>query len=150
MKLIKAEHDDAQTLWEMQREAFSELLEKYRDYETSPAAETLERMLQRLSDGSCFYFIIADGKKVGALRVITKDNRKRLSPIFIMKQYRGKGLAQEAIRLAEQIHGEHDWELSTILQEQGNCHLYEKLGYRRTGKIERINERMDIVYYEKD
>ena len=38
----------------------------------------------------------------------------------------------------------------TILQEEGNCYLYEKLGYKRTCKIENINERMDIVYYEKN
>ena len=40
--------------------------------------------------------------------------------------------------------------LDTILQEEGNGYLYEKLGYKRTGKIENINERMDIVYYEKN
>ena len=28
--------------------------------------------------------------------------------------------------------------------------LYEKLGYIRTGVVENINERMDIVYYEKN
>ncbi|WP_342426684.1 GNAT family acetyltransferase [Paenibacillus sp. FSL L8-0158] len=41
------------------------------------------------------------------------------------------------------------WELDTILQEQGNCHLYEKLGYKRTDKINVINDRMTIVFYEK-
>ena len=51
---------------------------------------------------------------------------------------------------AEQIHGPRHWSLDTILQEPGNLHLYEKKGYRRTGQIERINDRMDIVFYEKD
>jgi hypothetical protein len=41
------------------------------------------------------------------------------------------------------------WELNTILEETGNCRLYEKLGYRRTGEYERINERMTLVYYRK-
>lgn len=41
------------------------------------------------------------------------------------------------------------WELDTILQEQGNCYLYEKLGYRRTGEIKQINDEMTIVSYEK-
>ena len=40
--------------------------------------------------------------------------------------------------------------LDTILQEKGNIHLYEKLGYKRTGKIERISYLMDIVYFEKN
>ena len=51
---------------------------------------------------------------------------------------------------AERIHGADNWSLDTILQENGNLHLYEKLGYHRTGKIEKINDRMDIVYYEKN
>ena len=38
----------------------------------------------------------------------------------------------------------------TILQEKGNLHLYEKLGYRQTGKTEKISDLMDIVYYEKN
>ena len=37
----------------------------------------------------------------------------------------------------------------TILSEPGNCHLYEKMGYHQTGKVEHINDRMDIVFYEK-
>jgi hypothetical protein len=41
------------------------------------------------------------------------------------------------------------WELDTILQEKGLCHLYEKLGYRKTGKTEEIKEGMTIVFYEK-
>ena len=41
------------------------------------------------------------------------------------------------------------WKLDTILQEKGNCHLYEKLGYHQTGKIYHKNDVLDIVYYEK-
>lgn len=149
-ELKRAGAQDAQIIWQMQREAFSELFEKYQDYETSPATEKLERTQQRLTDGSFFYYIIADGEKVGAIRIVQHDNCKRLSPIFIMKQHRGKKYAQAAIKLAMQIHGEHNWELETILQENENCHLYEKLGFIRTGRIDRINERMDLVYYKID
>ena len=149
-ELKRAGAQDAQIIWQMQREAFSELFEKYQDYETSPATEKLERTRQRLTDGSFFYYIIADGEKVGAIRIVQQDNCKRLSPIFIMKQHRGKKYAQAAIKLAMQIHGEHNWALETILQEDGNCRLYERLGYKRTGRTEKINEYMDLVYYEKD
>ena len=150
VELIRAGIDDAQELWQMQKTAFAELLERYRDYETNPASEPLERTVQRLCDASSFYFIVSGGEKVGAVRVVEGGERKRISPIFIMPQHRRKGLAQQAIRIVEQLHGEHNWELSTILQETGNCRLYEKLGYRRTGQVQRINERMDLVFYEKD
>ena len=61
------------------------------------------------------------------MRVIDhkEEKYKFLSPIFIMKEFRGRGYAQQAMQLAEEIHGSSRWELDTILQEKGNCHLYE-------------------------
>lgn len=91
--------------------------------------------------------------KVGAIRVIDKSEEgkaKRISPIFIMKEYRNRGIAQKAMQLAEEIHGCFGWELDTILQEKGNCHLYEKMGYYQTGKTEKINDNMTLVFYKKD
>ena len=67
-----------------------------------------------------------------------------------MQEYRNKGYAQAAMTAAEHIYGPDNWSLDTILQEKGNLHLYEKMGYHQTGQIEKINEQMDIVYYEKD
>lgn len=150
MELVRIKPEQAEQLWAMQVEAFSELLEKYKDYDTNPANEKADRIIARLTDGSFYYFITVDGEKVGAVRVVVNSDNKRISPIFIMKPHRGKGYAKQAIRLAEEIHGGHGWALETILQEQENCCLYEKLGYVRTGRVERINERMDLVYYEKD
>ncbi|MDY5807518.1 MAG: hypothetical protein SPM04_08260 [Lachnospira sp.] len=60
-----------------------------------------------------------------------------------------EGIAQRAIELAEEIHGSSDWELVTILQEEGNCHLYEKMGYHQTGETVVVNERMTLVVYIK-
>ncbi len=77
-------------------------------------------------------------------------SRKRISPVFIMKEYRNKGYAQSAIIEVEHIHGYDNWKLETILQETGNCYLYEKLGYRKTGQMKTINDKMTIVYYEKN
>ena len=82
-----------------------------------------------------YYFIEANGIIVGAIRVIDKQEEgkaKRISPIFIMEEYRNKGYAQKALQLVEEIHGNSDWELDTILQEKGNCYLYEKMGYHQT------------------
>ena len=67
-----------------------------------------------------------------------------------MKEFRGRGYAQKAIQLAEEIHGSSRWELDTILQEKGNCHLYEKMGYYQTGETRVINERMTLIFYKKD
>ena len=60
-----------------------------------------------------------------------------------------QGIAQEAIKICEEIHGKNNWELSTILQEKGNCYLYEKLGYSSTGKTQVINDRLTLIFYKK-
>ncbi|MBO6197370.1 MAG: GNAT family N-acetyltransferase [Butyrivibrio sp.] len=137
----------------MQVDAFKGLLAKYHDHDMSPAAESYERIMQKFDfKGTTYYFIVADGKRVGGIRIIDKKDgsRKRISPIWIMPEFRNLGFAQQAILEAERIYGEDNWSLDTILQEKGNLHLYEKLGYRQTGKIEKISDIMDIVYYEKN
>lgn len=136
----------------MQRAAFAELLEKYEDYETSPANEPLDKTVNRLnSPVTYFYFIRVGSENVGAIRVVDKKNGddKRISPIFIMPEYRGNGYAQAAIKAVEAIHGASGWELDTILQEAGNCRLYEKAGYRKTDKLQRVNENMTLIFYKK-
>ena len=137
----------------MQIEPFADLLAKYQDYETSPGNEPKEYIHEKLLDEfTFFYFIYHEDEIAGAVRVVDRKDgdRKRIAPIFIMKKFRNKGLAQKTFEEIERIHGINHWMLDTILQEAGNCYLYEKLGYKRTGKIEHINERMDIVYYEKN
>lgn len=151
--LIAAGKDDMQTIWEMQVEAFSDLLDKYQDYDTSPAAECFEKVMARFEQPwTTYYFISTGDENVGAIRIVDKKDgsRKRISPIWIMPKHRNKGFAQAAIIAAEKKYGSNHWCLDTILQESGNLHLYEKMGYHRTGKIEKINDKMDIVFYEKD
>ena len=153
MRLVRANVSDCEKIWSMQIEAFADLLAKYQDYETSPGNESIEHIQAKLLDEfTFFYFIYHKDDIAGAVRVVDRKNgnRKRIAPIFIVKKHRNRGLAQKTFEEIEKLHGSNDWMLDTILQEEGNCYLYEKLGYKRTGKIENINERMDIVYYEKN
>ncbi len=153
VKLIRIGIEGAEKLWKMQVEAFQNLYEKYQDAETSPAMENIDKIQMRLHQPfTYYYFIVVDGITVGAIRVVDKKEKgefKRISPLFVMDEYRDKGYAQKAIQLVEEIHGNTGWELDTILQEEGNCHLYEKMGYRQTGKVKIINDRMTLVFYRK-
>lgn len=153
LQLVKATLEDAELNWQLQIEAFKELLDKYQDYDTNPGNEPIDKVIMRLKQPFTYFYILRLGENnVGAIRVIDKQEEgknKRISPLFILPQYRNLGIAQKAMREAERIHGEHDWELDTILQEKGNCYLYEKMGYRATGKPEVINDKLTLVFYEK-
>lgn len=153
VKLKRIDIEEAEKLWKMQVEAFQDLYEKYQDTETSPATEKIDKILMRLNQPFTYYYWIeTENITIGAIRIVDKKEAgesKRISPVFVMAEYRNKGFAQKAMQLAEEIHGDSNWELETILQEKGNCYLYEKMGYQQTGKTEVINEKMTLVYYKK-
>ncbi|EPY09331.1 N-acetyltransferase GCN5 [Paenibacillus alvei TS-15] len=150
--LIKAGLNEASIIHEMQVTAFMPLLNKYQDYETSPANEPMERIIDRINQSFTDYYIIKSSNiSIGAIRIVRKENKiYRVSPIFILPEHQGKGIAHKVFSKIEDIYNDaRIWELDTILQEQGNCYLYEKLGYQKTGELIQINDNMTIVFYEK-
>ena len=152
ISLKKASIRDAEAIYRLQVESFLPLLRKYRDYETNPANEDVERVIDRLKQShTTYYFIILDGVQIGAIRIIYYDEvrRARISPMFIVPEHQGKGYGQDALALVEEVVDAECWELETILQEEGNCYFYEKMGYRRTGVTREINDRMTIVSFVK-
>ena len=152
VSLCKASIDDAMLIHQMQVEAFMPLLEKYQDYDTNPANESLEKTITRFNQPFTEYYLIKYFEDiVGGIRVVKLGNQSyRVSPIFILPEYQGKGIAQKTFAGLERIY--HDvklWELSTVMQEEGLCYLYEKIGYKKTGETKKINDNMTIVFYEK-
>jgi len=149
--LRKAQQADLPLIHSMQVSAFMPILEKYHDYDLSPAAEGKERIAERFEQPFTVYWLImAEGQPVGAMRVCDFGERCRVSPIFVLPEHHGHGYGQQAMVLAEEIYTDASvWELDTILQEPGLCRMYERLGYKPTGKTEHIKDGMDIVFYEK-
>ena len=72
---------------------------------------------------------------------IIKDGRVKEGNIF----------KADTLLEIERLHPDIErWFLDTIKEEAGNCHLYEKIGYKKTGKSEAVNEKMTLVFYEKN
>jgi GNAT superfamily N-acetyltransferase len=149
--LARASEKDARLLFEMQLCAFQPLFAKYQDEETSPACEPLETTLARLRQEETDYYIVFEGDApVGGLRIRLYGGRAVLGPLFVLPKKQGRGIMQAALGAIERMHPEVSlWELETIREEAGNCHLYEKMGYRRTGAAHAVNERMTLVWYRK-
>ena len=152
VSLTRASEEDARLLYEMQLRAFRRLLVKYRDYATSPANEPMTKTFARLRQENTAYFLIReDGAPVGGLRIRLNRDCVLLGPLYVVPERQGRGIMQAALREVERLHSEKRvWELETIREEAGNCHLYEKMGYRLTGESEVVNERMPLVWYRKE
>ena len=152
IELKKAGPQDCGQIHAMQVDAFAELLEKYHDTATNPGSESVEKVAARMAqDTTDYYLILTAGTPIGAARVQRLPGDVcRVSPIFILPTFQGKGYAQEAMRGLEALYPQaKTWRLDTIREETKLRHLYEKLGYRQTGREEVWQPGMTIVYYEK-
>lgn len=152
VELKKINYDDLELFHNMQIESFKSLLKKYQDYNTNPGNESLERIIEKFNQSfTNYYMIMGDNQPVGGIKIINRgDERYRVSLIFILPRYQGRGIAQKTLNSIEQIYKDAKlWELDTVLEEEGHCYLYEKLGYVKTGKFEKITDSMTIVDYEK-
>ncbi|AZQ47529.1 GNAT family N-acetyltransferase [Bacillus albus] len=152
--LENATENDAVALFQMQIDSFTPLLNKYKDYETSPANESIEKMILRINNPSNnFYKIIFDSNLVGAICISKKELPYKfwISPMFIHPNNQGKGIAQQVLFLIEEMVPEAQcFELATILEEERNCFLYEKMGYKRTEVTKKLNDKTTLVYYKKE
>ena len=153
MKLEEVREDEIPQMYEMQKESFMPLYEKYHD-EGSPAIESIDRVRGRAArPNRKYYFIVKDGARVGAINIGHNDPEEKkvafISPLFILPKYQNKGMGYVAIRKAFELLPEvTTWKLETILQEPANCHLYEKCGFVRVGEEKIINDNMTLIDYE--
>lgn len=152
LNLKKAIVEDCDKIHILQVQSFQSLFKKYNDINTSPAVESVERIVQKMNQNASDYYLIQLGNEaIGAIRIIkNKQDIYRISPMFILSEYQGNGFAQQAIKAVESYYPHaKGWMLETIKEETKLCYLYEKLGYRATGKEEVIQNNMTIVYYKK-
>lgn len=128
------------------------LLKEYNDYNTNPANETIDRVITRINNpDGVFYKILSDNVLVGAICVYWKEQPHFwISPMFILTDYQGEGIAQKAITLIEEFFPQATtWELRIILEEQRNCYLYEKMGCTQTGGKYILEGNATLVHYKK-
>lgn len=149
----RATENDAKALHTIQVKSFLPLLEKYKDTDTNPACEPIDKTLHRINDPSRgFYKILRDGTLVGGIAI--KQTAPRtifLGPIFVDPNFQNQKIAQRALELIEGVFSDIDFfELATISQEKGNVHLYEKIGYVVTGEHKKMSGSLEVIFFRKD
>lgn len=157
IELIRAELKDAELIHSMKYESFLPLYERYRDDATSPVSEPIGKVIRQLQDDRTDYYLIRHADEtVGAVRVVSDGaengrNMYRISPLFILPAHQNRGFGYAAMVALFGIYPQADvWRLATIKQEKGNCHLYEKCGFTISRPEEIVNERMTLVFYQKE
>lgn len=87
IKIQRTTINEAEVLLDVQREAFKEDLDKYQDYDTSPATEPIEKLIRKINN-SFHYTIFQENTIIGGIEVRKVSetqfylNRVYLSPNF--------------------------------------------------------------------
>ena len=151
IKLIKANLNDSEELLKIQKICFAPHLERYQDFETNPSMVSVDDIKWQIQNEN-FYKIIYYNTWVGSLNIQKLDEMEnyKLHIINILPEYQGKGIGQISIKMAEDIFpNAKSWILETLEDMPVNRHVYEKVGYKFTGKSEIINDKLTLVFYEK-
>ena len=152
VELILATKKGVELLHQMKYLAFLPLYNKYHDDETSPVKEPMEKVIRCIQmKNSVYYLIKLQNEFVGGVRVIEREvGIFYISPIFILPKFQNQGIGYLVIKMLFNAYPQAiTWRLDTILEEEGNCFLYEKCGFMKTGKKNKITENMTLIDYEK-
>jgi len=152
IRVEKADINDLELIVQGQKRAFFECYQRYQDHEMSPYNVTLE-MMKNIFENEFLYKIIYEEKLVGAIYVHESPDpyHMKLHGIYVEPEYQDKGIGRSAIEYVEAAHNQAvTWVLETPHDLKRNHHLYEKLGYRRTGEEDYVNENLSIIHYRKD
>lgn len=152
VKVIEFQKEFIDAVFDIQRKAYKPLFDKYHDTNTSPYLESKEEVLEKYTrPGTSGYVFIDKELPVGAVRIIARGDVCKVSALAVLPEYQNRGIAQAALKEIERLHSDCKcWILDTILQEKGNCHLYEKLGYVRIGEPQAINNYLTLINYKKE
>ncbi|WBW95701.1 GNAT family N-acetyltransferase [Oceanirhabdus sp. W0125-5] len=151
IKFKKAALTDGAKLLEIQKKSFQEALELYKDYDTNPMFEKLEKIQYKIENHN-YYKIISDGKIIGGIHAYSKGAfQYYINRLFIHPDYENLGIGKKAMVFIEnQFPDARIWTLETPHKSLKNHYFYENLGYIRTGQVEEINENLKLIYFKKE
>ncbi|MCW9134130.1 GNAT family N-acetyltransferase [Bacillus paramycoides] len=148
MVFRKSTMEDIEILLPIQKASFKEDLEKYEDFETSPACETFEKLAENIK--KYHHFTILDRETViGAIDVRGNDERMHLDKMFISPFNQNKGAGTAAIQFLEnQFPNVKLWTLYTPYLSFRNHYFYEKFGYKKIKEVQ-LTPKLILFKYEK-
>ena len=94
ISLKKANLNEYEEIHAMQIVSFRSLLEKYKDYETSPGTESVEAIAKKIKqDHTDYYFIVLEDRNIGAIRVVGFQTKNvELPPFLFVRKIKEMGM----------------------------------------------------------
>lgn len=149
IKIQRTNINEAEILLDIQREAFKEDLEKYEDYDTSPATEPIEKLKRKINN-SFHYTIFLDNTIIGGIEVRKlSETQFYLNRIYLGIDYQNLGIGTKLMEFVENEFSEAlEWTLSTPYMNYRNHYFYEKFGYKKISE-HTVSDKLILFDYIK-
>lgn len=147
MQIKEANVSDAQEILRIQKLAFLDQAQIYKNYAVPPLLETLDELKEAFKTHTILKATV-EGKIVGSVRFNEKDGTCFIGRFLVDPEFQNRGVGTALMLQAENHCSAARLELFTGEQSTKTLSLYKKLGYKqfKTGK-DRAG--ITIIYLEK-
>jgi len=147
-EITHAQIEDAQEILELQKLAYQSEATIYNDWFIPPLTETLEEVKEEFSK-STILKLAADGKIIGSVRIVVKDDYCEIGRLIVHPDIQGKGIGKKLmLTIEKEFPMAKRFELFTGSKSERNIYLYEKLGYKIFAR-KPLSEFVELVFMEK-
>lgn len=125
----------AQTIW---REHYTPIIGPNQVEYMLAKFQSVAVMQEQIHNGYNYYLMIYRGEPVGYLSIRKDGDAIFLSKIYVLKDYRGKGIARKVMDfvVSESIKaGLRLIKLTVNKNNTGSIHAYEKMGFLNKGSL---------------
>ncbi|GEL04851.1 hypothetical protein RST01_14780 [Rummeliibacillus stabekisii] len=149
LKIMRTHENEVPKLLEIQKESFAEDLKRYKDQDSNPVNEPMERLLRK-TQVFLHYTIWLNGEIIGGIDIRDlNNNRYRLNRIFLSNNQQNKGYGTRIMELIEsEFPLAKEWSLDTPHLNTRNHHFYEKLGYKKINEHQ-VTDTLTLFDYVK-
>jgi ribosomal protein S18 acetylase RimI-like enzyme len=143
MVILKATKEDADVIGKVHSDAWKQTYQgifsqEYLDSD-SPSVRR-EEFLRSLDDKRCVYLLIeVDDRAIGIAKLVEHGDEVEISSIYILEEYRGRGLGRKTLEYIFSEYKDHCivlWVLEVNLNARA---FYEKCGFELTDKVRVID-----------
>lgn len=148
MIIKQAVISDVEEIFFLQKLAYKSEAEIYNDFNIHPLNQSLEEIKNEFNR-KIFLKAVVDGKIIGSVRAFVDQGTCYIERFIVHPDFQNQGIGTKIMNEIEKFFNKAKrFELFTGHKSERNIHLYKKLGYR-IFKTKKVNDNLDLVYFEK-
>lgn len=146
--ILEATCEDAGEILRLQRVAYHEEAELYRDRSIPPLTQTLDDMLESFST-LVFLKAVEKGVIVGSVRASCRDHTCHIGRLMVHPRCQRRGIGSRLLRESERHFSDAEcFQVFTGHKSLGNLRFYAARGYVEIDR-KPVSDRLTLVYLRK-